>query len=65
MSVCGKNFNVMIFLDTVNYDKCQTLHDVSAYRALPIYTTFSDRDCTCRSQQCQTVLTEKLMFLFS
>ena len=42
---------------------CQTLHDGSAYRALPIHTTFSDLHCISRSLLCQTVLTKKLMFL--
>ena len=47
------------------YDKCQTLHDGSTHKALPIHTTFSDLDCISRSQQCQTVLTENFMFLFN
>ena len=52
-----------IFLGHHKYDKCQTLHDGSAHCALLIYATFSDLDCISRSQQWQTVLTEKVMFL--
>ena len=44
------------FLGLYNYDKCESLHDGSAYRALLIYTTFSDLVCISRSQQRQTVL---------
>ena len=61
MSVCGKNFNDGIFSDTKS-DKCQTLHDGSTHLALPIHITFSDLDCISRLQQCQTVLTENVMF---
>ena len=44
-------------------DKCQTLHDGSAYRALLFRTTFSDLDPISRSQQCKTDLTANCMFL--
>ena len=43
--------------------KCQTLHDGSAHRALPILTTFCDLYCISRSQQYQTVLSKNFMFL--
>ena len=51
------------FLRHYEYDKCQTFHDGSTHWTLPIYTTFSDLDCIWRSEQCQTVLTENVMFL--
>ena len=60
--IYAKNFNIAISLDTINMIY-QTLHGDSAYRALPIHTTFIDFDCILRSQQCQTVLTENVMFL--
>ena len=53
VSLCGKNFNVVIFLDTINNDKCQARHDRSIHRALPTNATFSDPDCLSSSQQCQ------------
>ena len=43
-------------------DKCQTLHDGTAYWALAVHTIFSDLDHISR-RQCQTVLTEDVMFL--
>ena len=51
LSVCGKNFNVAIFLDTKNM-MCLILHDSSTHWALPIHTTFSYLDCISTSHQC-------------
>ena len=42
VTVRGKNFNIVIFSDTMKYDKCPTLHNDSAHWALPIHTTFND-----------------------
>ena len=42
---------------------------ITAFKFLPHTdnqpTTFSDLDCISRSQQCQIVLTENVMFLFN
>ena len=49
LSICGKFFNIAIFSNTIN-NKYKTLHDCSTHSALPIHTTFSDTDCSSRSQ---------------
>ena len=63
MSVCGKDFNVAVFLDTgINMINIKLCSMVVHVELLPIHTTFSDLDCSSRSQQCQTALTENFMF---
>ena len=56
--VCAKKFNVMIFSKTVNMINIK----LCTHWTLPIYTTYSDRACISRSQQCQTVSNENFMF---
>ena len=60
LSVGGKNFNITTFLDAMNMGNVKLC---SIHRALPIHTTFSDLDCISRSQQCQKVLIENVIFL--
>ena len=45
------------------FDHCQTLHEDTSHRALPVHTTYSDLDHVSWSQQCQTVLTENFIIL--
>ena len=57
--IIGKNFNIMIFSDTINIinHKCLTWHGGSTHWALPIHTTISDLDYIkyiSRPQQCQS-----------
>ena len=35
-----------------------------SYETSSVYTIFSDHNCTSREQQCRTVLTENVVFLF-
>ena len=58
LSVCGKHFNVAIFLDTINTTNVEV-----CVMVVLIYTTFSGLLCISRSQQCQTVLTDNVTFL--
>ena len=62
VTICGKKI-CCDFLRYYKHDKCQILHDGSTHCALPVRTTSRDLVGLSRSQQCQTVLTEKLMFL--
>ena len=58
-AVCSKNFNVQIFSDAINIINVK-LYMVVVLWALPVHTTFSDLDCSSRSQQCWTGLIENL-----
>ena len=62
VSVCGKDFNVAVFLDTgINMINIKLCSMVVHVELLPIHTTFSDLDCISRSQHCQTVLAENCL----
>ena len=39
------------------------MHDGTTHWSVPDPTSFSDLDCISRLQQCQTVVTENVMFL--
>ena len=51
------------FLRHFKCNKCQTLRDGTAHWTLRVHYTFNDLDIISSSQQCQTVLTENLMWL--
>ena len=58
-----QSLNVAIFSNTINIingKHCMMI--VLMYEALPSHIIFSDFDFISRSQQCQTVLTEKFVF---
>lgn len=59
----------MIFSDIIKremgYILCQTLHDCPAHGTLLAHATFSDRDHTSGSQQCQIFPTKHFLFLFA
>ena len=44
-------------------DKGQSVHDGITHWSVPDPTSFSDLDCISRLQQCQTAVTENVMFL--
>ena len=49
----AQKFSTGSILRHYKCDSCQTLHDGTTNRALPVHTTFSDLDHISRSQQCQ------------
>ena len=60
--VCGKNFNVAIFSDTINMINvkiCMVVIFIELYPFKPLLVTLT----ISRSQQCQTVLTENFICL--
>ena len=65
-----KTFDVLLFWNNNECNKCQTLHDgdhdfawFTSYWVLPHHSTSSDLDHIWRSQQCQTLYAENLIFL--
>ena len=61
-----ENLNIGIFSDTINVINVKFCMMVVFTELYPfMQLTFSDLDCISRSQQCQTVLTENVMFLSS
>ena len=61
--VCDKNVDVTIFSDVINMIIVKLCMMVVLFKLYPFIATFSDLECISRSQQCQTVLTEKFMFV--
>ena len=53
------------FLRQHECDQPRTLHNGAIDWASPVHTTFIDRDHISRSPQCQTLGTEKLMFIYN
>ena len=60
VSICGKTFNIVIFLDTINIlnvKLCIMVVFIELYQFIPLA---GGHYCISSSQQCQTVLTENL-----